>query len=70
MQTHVPDAELFVVGREIDDAVLAERPIVDIVESMDSADDLRGVDGDCLGECAWDKEERCEKAYWPPKSVM
>jgi len=50
VQPHVLDAKLSVIARQIDDAVLAERPVIHVVESTNSADNTRGIDRNTLGE--------------------
>jgi hypothetical protein len=44
VQPHVLDAELSVIARQIDNAVLAERPVIHVIESTNSAGDTRGID--------------------------
>jgi hypothetical protein len=52
VQPHVLDAELSVIARQIDNAVLAERPVIHVVESAKSAGNTRGIDRNTLGEAS------------------
>jgi hypothetical protein len=50
VQPHVLDAKLSVIARQIDNAMLAQRPVIHVVESTNSAGNTRGIDRNTLSE--------------------